>query len=106
MYIEQRGKPKHDKTVMKQLLLVVKFLNNKFKKNHYFKKQKIQPFKLYWTFSAEWFIVCDNHYIWSDDPKFKTFKRILFKKFPKQPIQFCFYMDKRVFLNEKVFAIK
>lgn len=68
-------------------------LNARFNKNH-FSGKKMRPFKAAKFEKIDWVILCDDHYTFSDDSKFKLIK----DKFPF-PVEFDgikFFAKKRL----------
>jgi hypothetical protein len=72
---------KPDKSDLLKYKDQVRALNKMFPKNHFTKrKHQSRPFTGIFTDEGGWLISVDNHYIWSDDPKFKLIKPALEKK--------------------------
>lgn len=50
-------------------------LNKAFNRN-YFYKTSMAPFRGVLTAERGWLILCDDHYTWSDNPRFKAVKHL------------------------------
>ena len=94
--VKDKIAPKHDKKQMVKLLIIVKKLNKIFHKNHYFHNQ-IKPFTLVWSYGGEWFIACDDHYTYSQDKRFRVFKKTVKTDIP---FSWVFHLDIRVWRKE------
>jgi hypothetical protein len=58
-----------------QIRRIVRTLNKAFNRNHFY-KTPMAPFKGVLTSERGWLILCDDHYTWSDNPRFKNVKRM------------------------------
>ena len=77
-------KPKHSKEEMEVLLIIVREMNAKFNKNHYYPKETIKPFRLVWTFDAEWYIACNNYWYDTDCKEVQEMRELFTKEIGEQ----------------------
>lgn len=85
-----------------QIRTIVRALNKAFCKSHWFKGEKIYPFKGVLVEERGWLIVCNDFYIWDDDLRFKQIKRLT--TVFEYPFQFEFEGRKTMTLTKKMFV--